>query len=288
MPELNAKSRVVGVIGWPVEHSLSPAMQNAAIQALGLDWVYVAFPVEPASIKQAIEGARTLGIVGLNCTIPHKETVLPYVDELDEAATAIGAVNTIHFTPDKVLGCNTDAYGFTGTLMAEGEITLNGTTLLILGGGGTARAMAAGAAAEGARKVIIANRTRSRADRIEADIGRVFPDLRCEVVQMSPSSLRHAAERADIIANATSLGMRPGDPLPIDPELIGPEHVVFDSVYTPPETPLLKAAKERGAICVGGLGMLARQGARSLAIWSGLEPDEDLMLSVLTKLTRNG
>lgn len=262
-------------------------MQNAAIAALGLDWVYVALPVKPSDIEACVLGARAMGIIGLNCTIPHKELVLPFVDEIDDAARAIRAVNTLHFREDgAVVGHNTDAYGFSATVMSEGEVMFEGRSVLILGAGGAARGMAAGAAAEGARKIIIANRTRERAERIVEDLGAAFPASDWEIVQASEGSLSNAARRASIIANATSLGMRPDDPLPIPAGVLTPEHVVFDTVYAPPETALLRAAAKAGAIAVGGLGMLARQGARSLAIWSGLNPDEELMLNVLRERVR--
>lgn len=284
---ITAETRVAGVIGWPVEHSLSPPMQNAAIEALGLLWVYAAFPVAPERLKDALQGARAMGFVGLNVTIPHKETVIPYLDEIDPLAEAIGAVNTIHITGGRLIGHNTDAYGFASTVMAECDFMLTDATVLVLGGGGAARGMAAGAAAEGAKKIILANRTRDRAEKIASDLGPRFPEVAWEVVQASPPSLKNAAERSDLIANATSLGMKEGDPLPIPADCIGPEHIVFDSVYAPPMTPFLRAALSAGAIHTGGLGMLARQGAKSLAIWSGLQPDEDLMINVLRELTGN-
>ncbi|MBI3735769.1 shikimate dehydrogenase [Candidatus Sumerlaeota bacterium] len=286
-PQITGQTRIAAVIGWPVEHSLSPPMQNAAIQALGLDWAYVALPVRPAELEAAMRGARALGMVGINCTIPHKEAVIPFLDEIDDMARAIGAVNTIQIRDGELIGYNTDAYGFAATIMAEGELMLEGTTVLILGSGGAARGMAAGAAMEGAKKVILANRTRDRAEAIVREVGSAFPNTGWEVVQASEASLKNAAGRSQVIANATSLGMRPNDPLPIEAESLNPGQVVFDTVYTPPETALLKAAKSRGCICVGGLGMLARQGAKSLAIWSGLQPDEDLMLSVLIKNARS-
>lgn len=283
---ITGHTRIAAVIGWPVEHSLSPPMQNAAMRALGLDWTYVAFPVHPDNIERAVLGARDLGMVGLNCTIPHKQSVIPLLDEIDEAARAIKAVNTIHFDDGKLVGYNTDAYGFTASVMADGDLILEGSTVLILGSGGAARGMAAGAAMEKANKIILANRTRARAEEIANDLAPHFPQTSWEVVQASPPSLKHAAARAQVIANATSLGLRPGDPLPIEPDALAPGQIVFDSVYTPPETALLKAAKAQGCICIGGLGMLARQGAKSLSIWSGLQPDEDLMLSVLIKTAR--
>jgi shikimate dehydrogenase len=295
-------TKLCGVIGDPVAHSLSPLMQNAAMQALGLDWAYMPFHVKPEGLRAAIEGARALGIVGLNVTIPHKETVVALLDELDPLAEAIAAVNTIHFDAGRAKGYNTDAYGFTQSVLADGELEMAGATVLVLGGGGAARGLAAGAASEGAKKVILANRTRARAERIAGDLERVFPAVRWEVVQASATSLRNAAGRAQVVANATSLGMKASDELPIPADALTPGQVVFDSVYfmpragsaaakeaaegSPGDTALLRAARAAGCITVGGLAMLARQGAKSLAIWTGLEPDEDLMLSLLIKHVR--
>lgn len=285
--DITGRTRLVGVFGWPVEHSLSPPMQNAAIRALGLDWVYIPAAVAPGSLAAALAGAEAMGFVGVNLTIPHKTTALDLLTEIDDLARIIGAVNTVKFEGDgRRVGYNTDAYGFTQTIMSEADLLIGGQTVLILGGGGAGRGMAAGAAMEGARKVILANRTRERSEEIARALEPHFPETRFEVVQYSEPSLRNAAGRSQIIANATSLGLRPGDPLPIPANCLEAGHVVFDSVYTPPETPLLKAAKAAGAVCVGGLGMLARQGAKSLSIWSGLQPDEDLMLTTLHRRVR--
>lgn len=286
MTQISAQTKITGVIGWPVEHSLSPPMQNAAMAALGLDWTYVAFPVRPDSVKAAIAGMRAFGIVGLNVTLPHKIAVIPHLDEVDDFARATGAVNTIHNVGGRLIGYNTDAYGFVQSVIADGELMIAGTTVLVLGASGAARAVAAGAASEGAKKVILSNRTREKAEQMGKNLEAAFPETRFEVVQYSESSLAHASARAQIVANATSLGLRPGDALPISPEALGPGQVVFDAVYRPEGTPLLEAAREAGAIAVDGLAMLARQGAKSLRIWSGLEPDEDLMISVLRQLTR--
>lgn len=286
MTRIDAQTRLAGAIGWPIAHSLSPMMQNAAIEALGVKMVYVALAVEPDALGAAVRGAAAMGFVGLNVTIPHKETALEFLDEIEPTAAAIGAVNTIHFTEAGAVGHNTDAYGFTQTVMAEGEWMFRDLTALIVGGGGAARAMAAGAAAEGATKVILANRTRKRAEKIAADLGPRFPETRWEVVQASDSSLRNAIERSQLLANATSLGMKPDDPPPLPLDAIQPEHLVFDAVYAPAETPLLAAARGAGAIAIGGMGMLARQGARALAIWTGLEPDEELMLDALRQHLR--
>lgn len=294
-PPITARTKQCAVIGHPVEHSLSPVMQNAAMQALGLPWIYTAFHVKPEGLGAAVAGMKAMGLVGINVTIPHKETILPHLDEVDELAEAIGAVNTVHFHEGRAKGTNTDGYGFTQSVLADGEVEMAGATVLILGGGGAARGIAAGAASEGAKKVILANRTREKAERIAGDLERVYPDVRWEVVQASPSSLKNAAGRSRVIANATSLGLRLGDELPIAPEALTAGQVVFDSVYVkatpegggPGDTPLLVAARRAGCIPVNGLAMLARQGAKSLTIWSGMEPDEDLMLTTLIRYVRS-
>lgn len=291
---ITARTKLCAVIGDPVEHSLSPIMQNAAIQALGLPWIYAAFHVKPEALGATVAGMKAMGIVGINVTIPHKETIVSHLDEVDELAEAIGAVNTVHFVDGRAKGTNTDGHGFTQSVLSDGEIEMAGTTVLILGAGGAARGIAAGAASEGARKIILANRTREKAERIAGDLERVYPDVRWEVVQASASSLRNAAGRAKVIANATSLGLKAGDELPIAADALQAGQVVFDSVYVkatpeggaPGDTPLLVAARRAGCVPVNGLAMLARQGAKSLAIWSGMQPDEDLMLTTLIRHVR--
>ncbi len=268
-------------MGWPVDHSLSPPMQNAAIEALGLDWVYVALPVAPENLPQALAGARAMGMVGMNLTIPHKQEVLGLLNQIDPTAKAIGAVNTVHFTDEGAFGYNTDAEGYVGAVQAEGRFDFKGAHVLQIGAGGVGRAMALGAAKAGARRLTLLNRTLERADRLADEIRRHAPQLAVNVAG-DPQAVASAAREADLIANATSLGMKADDPLPLAAELIEARHVVFDTVYAPvAETPLLKAAAQAGARAVQGLGMLARQGARALAIWSGREPDEALMEQVL-------
>lgn len=277
---IDSKTRLVGVIGWPVDHSLSPPMQNAAIAALGLNWVYVAMPVAPEALAEAIGGARALGFVGLNVTIPHKQAVAGLMDRLDPAAEAIGAVNTVVFTPDGTLGHNTDAEGYTATVEAESDFRFQGQTVLQLGAGGVGRAMAAGAAAAGAGRVLIHARRPEKASELATSLAQHYPKVIFEAV-VGEAALAEAAAGAGLIANATPLGMRAGDDLPLPERLIGPGHTVFDTVYIPARTRLLEAARARGAQDVEGVGMLVRQGARSLAIWSGLSPDASLMERVL-------
>lgn len=278
--QLDGQTKLVGVMGWPVEHTLSPPMQNAAIARLGLNWVYVPLAVEPAGLAEAVAGARALGFVGVNVTIPHKQAVLPLLDEIDDAARVIGAVNTVAFTADgRAMGYNTDAAGFTRTVEEEGRFSFPGCTMLLVGTGGAGRALATGAAGAGAARLLLHDVNSEGARRLAEDLRAHRVDLVVEVIDAD--GLGHAAAEADLLANATPLGMKPGDPLPVPEGAVAKRHTVFDAVYTPARTALLKLAAERGARGVPGLGMLARQGARSLAIWSGREPDEILMIEVL-------
>ncbi len=281
--QIDAATKTLGVIGWPIAHTLSPPMQNAAIAALGLDWLYAAWPVEPAALPAAIAGARALGFIGLNVTIPHKEAVVPLLDDLSPEAAAIGAVNMVHFTGGRAVGYNTDAEGFTRSLAEEAGLSLAGRTLLLAGGGGAAGAWAAGPPAAGPDRVIIAAGRSGRARLLADAIAPHYPATRFEVAG-SPDAIARAAAAAAVLANATPLGMKPGDPLPLPAELIEPRHVIFDAVYRPRVTPLMAAATGRGARVVGGLGMLVRQGCRALAIWSGRTPDEALMFRTLEEL----
>lgn len=280
MVDINAKTKLVGVVGWPAEHSLSPAMQNAAIEKLGLNWVYLAFPVPPQHLAEAIAGAKALGYVGLNITIPHKEAVRGTLDGVDPLAKAIGAVNTIHFHEGLAIGFNTDAEGYTRTIEEESAFRFKGRTVLQIGAGGAGRAMAAGAAAAGAARVILSDIDADRAVHLATHMKNHYPAVAFEAL-MAPALLPEAARQADLIANATPLGMKPGDPLPLPAEVIEPRHTLFDAVYVTAHTPLLEEAKKKGAQVVSGLGMLARQGARSLEIWCAQRPDEALMIQVL-------
>lgn len=288
MTEITGSTRLLGVIGWPVAHTMSPPMQNDALRRLGLDWVYVPMPVRPEELREAVAGARALGFVGLNVTVPHKEAMARLMDHLDPTAAAIGAVNTVHFTEEGCIGHNSDAYGFSRTVQVEGAFDFSGRTVLQIGAGGVGRAMAAGAAEAGAGRVLLFNRSHERAVGLAGELAQYYPGVRFEA--LTREEMREAAAEADLIANATTLGMKPDDAVPIEEAWIEPRHVVFDTVYTPAVTRLLAAAQRRGARTVGGLGMLARQGAMSLRIWTrGLvdrEPDEDRMLEVLRERMR--
>jgi shikimate dehydrogenase len=268
-----AKTRLSGVIGWPVEHSRSPAIHTAALEALGIDAVYLAFPVEPDDLGAAIEGLRTLSVLGLNVTLPHKEHVMSFVDRVEPGARAIGAVNTIVREGDELVGTNTDAEGLVRSLREE-NVALDGANVLVLGAGGAARASVYGIVHAGARVEIAARRVR-RAEQLARDLG-----ASAAVDLTDAAALRSAVERADVVVQATSATM--GDEaeafaaqFPVDAMRAGA--AVVDLVYAPRETVILKRAAERGLRTVGGIGMLIWQAALAFERWHGVAAPIDAM-----------
>ena len=258
---------VYGVIGYPVEHSLSPAMHNAAFQALGMDCAYHKFEVKGEHLADAIMGARYLGFGGLNVTIPHKEAIIRLV-EPDRTALEIGAANTIDFKSMKAF--NTDAAGAIDALKSSG-VEVGNRNVLVLGAGGAARAVIYGLAKEGA-SVTIANRTPQKAAELAAymrGFGTVFGT--------SLDTLGEKVRASDIIINTTPVGMGADERSLVTRDMLGRSQTVFDLVYKPLETPLLKEAKAAGTKTVDGLTMLARQGAASFEIWTGIKPPVDVM-----------
>ena len=267
---IDGRTRVAGIIGWPVEHSLSPAMHNAAFGALGLNWVYAAFPVEPARVPEAIRGLAAAGCAGLNVTIPHKGAVIECCSSVSDAVAAIGAANTL--VPDGAGGFradNTDATGFLRALDEQAPIDLSTKDVLLIGGGGAARALAFALRSRGAR-LRVANRTPARA----AELGDTVPFV--------SQALDIVAGACVLVVNATSLGLH-GDGVP--PELpmagLGRDQVVADIVYRPGGTPWLAAAAARGARTVDGLGMLLHQGAAAFEQWTGETAPTEVMREAL-------
>ena len=280
---ISGKTKVCGVIGDPIEHTMSPVMHNAAFSELGLDYVYVAFRVKGEELDKAIEGMKALDIAGLNVTIPHKVTVIPLLDELDPLAEKIGAVNTIVNNGGFLKGYNTDAMGFLQALLDKG-VEPEGEDVVVLGAGGASRAISFILAERGAYLVIL-NRIEELdwAEELAQQISRVF---RKEVKawELSELNLSTALDKADVLVNATSVGMIPntaGTPVPL--KLLRPGLVVFDIVYNPAETRLLREAGQAGAKTTGGLNMLAWQGALAFEMWTGQKAPVDLMKQEATQ-----
>jgi shikimate dehydrogenase len=269
---IDAGTRIAGIIGWPVDHSLSPAMHNAAFEALELNWAYAAFPVHPDRVGEAVRGLAAAGCGGLNVTIPHKRAVIEFCSSTSSAVEAIGAANTL--VPDGVGGFradNTDAAGFLRALDEQAALDLEGRDALVIGGGGAARAVVFALRGRGAR-VRVANRTPARA----AELGDPVPFVR--------DALDIVAGQSALVVNATSLGLHgdaPPDELPLAG--LGPGQAVVDVVYRPGGTPWLAAAAARGARPVDGLGMLLHQGAAAFAQWTGREPPLEVMRAALTR-----
>ncbi len=267
---LTGKTCVLAVFGCPVEHSLSPAMHNAAIRALGLDLVYVPFRVEPEALPDAVAGVRAMRFLGVNLTIPLKEKAVPLVDGLSEGAARVGSVNTLWWDGGSLMGESTDGPGFLSSLEEAGGVP---DTALVLGAGGSGRAICFALAERGVR-ILLANRTRERAERLAAEMesGSVT------VIPMEPGALREACRQAELIVNCTSVGMSPNIGVsPLEPDWMRAGQVVYDLVYNPPETRLLADARAAGARPVNGVRMLVHQGAYSFRLWTGVEPPLDVM-----------
>lgn len=263
----DVKTGLYGIIGHPVGHSLSPVMQNAAFGALGLNAVYLAFDVTELSC--AMSGVRALGIKGLSVTIPHKEAVLAFLDEIDPVAQRIGAVNTVVNRHGRLLGANTDWMGALSAI--EDVAPIRGRRILVLGAGGAARAVCAGLAEKGA-VVHVANRTAERAKAL------------AEAFDLSWSGLdRIGGLGAEVVINTTSAGMRPNEGgTPIDAVLLKGVQVAMDIVYAPVETRFLKEAREAGCKTINGLKMLIYQAAGQFEFWTGLKAPIKVMEEALT------
>ena len=288
MATISGKTNMVGLIGWPVSHSVSPPMHNAAFAELGLDWCYVPLPVpiEPFDrIGEAVRGLRALGLRGANVTVPHKQAVMPHLDWLTPAAQAIGAVNTIRVEADGALsGDNTDAPGFVADLREHGADPM-GKNVVVLGAGGSARAIVYGLAANGALDILIVNRTLDKAESLAAQMQTLFPSCRI-AAHPRVNELAEIAGQADLIVNTTSLGMTPHTAgLPWETDIPFSAHqAVYDLVYNPPQTRLLQKATADGAQAIGGLGMLIWQGAIAFERWTEIAAPVDVMRRTVTEI----
>jgi len=278
---LSGTTRVVGLFGYPVEHSFSPLMHNRAFAEAGLDYVYVAFPVPPERIAAAVAALPALGLAGVNVTIPHKEAVIPHLAGLSRSAQLIGAVNTIEVVNGaRLIGHNTDAPGFAAALRREG-VDLVGQRVLLLGAGGAARAVAFQSALDGCAELILCDVAGARATALAAEVAGHFAACRTRAIPVTPEALRPAVATATLLINATPVGMHAGDVYPIDLAWLHDGLFVFDLVYNPLQTPLLAAARDRGVGASNGLAMLALQGAESFAIWTGRPAPGESMLATL-------
>ncbi len=294
---IGAATRCCAVYGFPIKHSASPAMHNAAFASLGLDWRYLAFPVPPKHLQEALRGAMRMRFAGINLTVPHKILALGMMDVLDGTATTWGAVNTVRFEGKaggqewlplaqlpseadpamelRAQGFNTDADALLRSLREDLSWTPQGSNVLVLGAGGAGRVAALRLAAEGIAKLSLVNRTLSKAQALAVEIRLRFPDVRADV--------GFPREEVDLLVNASSVGLSTEDPLPYDAGQfdLSRARLVYDLIYKPRETRLLAAARAAGCHCANGLGMLLYQGAKAFEIWTGRPAPLDVMRQAL-------
>ena len=281
---ISANTGICGLIGDPVEHSISPAIHNAAFKKSGLDYIYLPFRVTSENLPGAITALRSLDLRGLNVTIPHKVAVMPLLDEIDAVAKNIGAVNTIVNNNGHLTGYNTDAAGFLKSLVKR-DIDPSGKKVVILGAGGVARAISF-ALTEQKAEIEILNRSGSPepAEKLAANLSK-HSKSKIHAAELSEPNLKQALKQADILINATSVGMSPNtDNSLVPPELLKPDMVVYDVVYNPQKTRLLADAEKAGAVVIGGLDMLIWQGALAFELWTGVEAPLDTMTDMAVKL----
>jgi shikimate dehydrogenase len=282
---IDGKTTLTGIIGWPVSHSYSPAMHNAAAAALGLDLVYVPLPVRPDRLAYALRGLVALGFRGVNVTLPHKEAVLPYLDQHDTAAQTIGAVNTIVIKDERLAGYNTDWSGFLADI--EGFVPeLKGRECLVLGAGGAARAVVYALIQRGAQVSVYARRT-DQAEQLAAGMANALPDAEEIRIASLGDVTRHASgSKAVLIVNTTPLGMAgeyvEASPLPEGVPLPSAAFV-YDLVYNPARTRLMRQAEASGCQTANGLGMLVGQAAEAFKLFTGLRPDPLVMLRAIAQ-----
>ena len=270
--------QLVGIFGYPLGHSISPAFQQAAFDHHSLLVEYRAWPTPPERLAEEVHKLRGEEYLGANVTVPHKERVFEYLDDTDSWAKSVGAVNTIVREGSRLMGYNTDSFGFVKSLKEVGEFDPRGKNVVILGAGGAARAAVFGLAKEGIASLTIANRTLGRAQALADDVrGSIAP---VTAVPLEPADLEKVCASADLIVNTTSVGMLHGDAdggTPLKAESIPSGVLVYDMVYNPPETPLLKEARRAGARGMGGLPMLIYQGAAAFELWTGREAPIEVM-----------
>ena len=281
---ISGRTRLAAVIGDPVRHSLSPAIHNAAFRALDLDWVYVALSVAAGDGAKAVEAMRTLGIDGLNVTMPHKTDVAAAVDRLSPTAEALGAVNTVHRLGGVLVGESTDGEGFVTALRLDEGVDPAGKRFLVVGAGGAGRAVARAIADHGGAVIVAARRPEMAARAAELGRGRV-------------GTIDDAGD-VDVVVNATPVGMGvvvafdertpPPDVFPVDPERLAPGQLVADLIYEPAVTPLVAAARARGVAAVNGLGMLIHQAAIAFRLWTGEDaPLEAMSAAAMASLAHS-
>lgn len=271
--------KLFGLLGYKISHSMSPVMHNDAFRAMNLPHYYQLFDVKPTELKDAVLGIRALNISGFNITIPHKVAIMEYLDEIDETAQMIGAVNTVLNRDGKLIGYNTDCDGYLSSLLNVTGERLKEMDALVLGAGGAARAVVYALAKYGVKSLTIANRTIEKADAIAKDFCHL-----CHIQTCFLHDAQNHLSAYDLIVNTTSIGMSPNtDEVPVRLETIKENAVVSDIIYNPLKTKFLEQAEEKGATILNGVGMFVEQGALAFEIWTGMKPDRKRMEQIVLK-----
>lgn len=293
---IDGNTQLVGLIGWPTDHSLSPAIHNTAFAALGLNWCYIPMPTRPEQVAEAVRGLAALGFCGANVTVPHKQVVLPMLDSVTPAASKLGAVNTIAIAKGAdgrplIRGYNTDRQGFLAALQESRFILGPGSSAVVVGAGGAARAVVHGLLYAQMEKIVVLNRDVERAQALILDLRNHSDEAaRLHALPLTAERLVSAVRTASLLVNATTVGMWPHMERSIWPDNMPiPAHlIVFDLVYNPPQTRLLEQARESGAHGVAGLEMLVQQGALAFEIWTGRLAPVEVMRTACKEALQRG
>ena len=282
---ITGQTKTIGILGWPVGHSLSPLMHNAAFAAMELDYTYIPLPVHPDKLSQAVMGLKSMGFVGANVTIPHKVAIMPYLDELDVSAQLAGAVNTIVVKGGRCIGYNTDAQGFIQSLTSK-HVTIKGKTAVIMGAGGAARAVVCGLIAHGIENILVGTRSAAKAQ----EFVKLFSEgPNIQGCDWQDPVFIDSFKQCDILINCTPIGMSSNNEveLPVNWQDLNPSAVVCDLIYTPPLTQFLADAQKQGHMIINGAGMLVEQGALAFELWTGKIAPRTIMLAILSKFIGN-
>ena len=286
--EISGKTKIIGLIGENIENSLSPLFHNQIILKHSVNFCYLPFQVVETDLGEAIQGIRALNVRGVNITFPYKEKVIEFLDEVEESARRIGAVNTIVNNKGILTGYNTDVIGFKKSLQDNGKFVIKEKKAVILGAGGAARAVTYSLLEEGIEEISIFNRTLEKAKKIKQNLSPFFPKSSINIFSFEQNDLKDKIKKANLLVNATSVGMASqlnNTPLP-DEKLFHPNLLVYDLIYHPAKTLLLKQAERVGAKIINGLPMLVYQGIESFYLWTGFKPEEKEVLEMITQITQ--
>jgi shikimate dehydrogenase len=281
MKALSGHTQPFAVLGHPIGHTLSPVMHNAAFEALGMDAIYLALDVAPERLLAVLPAMRDMGFRGVNLTVPLKEVAFRGFTDLEPGARTLGAVNTVQFLPGGLKGHNTDGVGFLRAVAEAFGLSVSGRTLFVLGCGGAGRAVAITAAQAGAARLCLADIDEARCARLASEIAALTPGVQVTKAGSDAAAWVAPAREADLLVQASPIGMKPGDVCPMRPQAFRAGHLAFDLVYNLPETCFMRAATTGGAKAVNGLGMLLHQGAEAFSIWTGTPAPVEVMRQAL-------